>query len=258
MKITVLASGSKGNCICVEGGSGTILVDAGISNREIRRRMAEAGADAGDVEGLFLTHEHSDHIRGADVFCRGSGVPVYGTEGTLGGLGGTLKKPGALSMHAVLPGAEVACGDFFVTAFRTSHDAAEPSGFCIREGDVTVGVCTDTGMVTSGMLSYLKRCDAVILESNHCPLMLAEGRYPAFLKRRIADRERGHLSNPAAAAVLRELCDGLSHVVLAHLSEENNTPEKALATAHEGVGLYAGNLDVGVARQHTISDSFEV
>ena len=258
MKITVLASGSKGNCICVEGDAGTILVDAGISNREIRRRMTEAGADPGNVEGLFLTHEHSDHIRGVDVFCRGSGVPVYGTRGTLGGLRETLKKPGATSMHALVPGEEEACGDFLVTAFRTSHDAAEPSGFCIREGDVTIGVCTDTGMVTSGMLSFLRRCDAVVLESNHCPVMLAEGRYPAFLKRRIADKERGHLSNPAAAAVLRDLCDGLCHVELAHLSEENNTPEKALAAAHEGVGFYAGNLKVGVARQHTISDPFEV
>ena len=258
MKITVLASGSKGNCICVEGVSGTILVDAGISNREILRRMAEAGADAGHVEGLFLTHEHSDHIRGVDVFSRGSGVPVYGTEGTLGGLMPTLKKPGATGLHAMIPGEAVECGDFMVTTFHTSHDAAEPSGFCIREGDVTLGVCTDTGMVTSGMLAFLRRCDAVILESNHCPVMLAEGRYPAFLKRRIADKNRGHLSNPAAATVLRELCADLSHVVLAHLSEENNTPEKALATAHEGMGLFAGNLQVGVAHQHRISDPFEV
>ena len=102
MKITVLASGSKGNCICVEGGAGTILVDAGISNREIRRRMTEAGADPGNVEGLFLTHEHSDHIRGVDVFCRGSGVPVYGTGGTLGGLRETLKKRNAISMLILL------------------------------------------------------------------------------------------------------------------------------------------------------------
>ncbi|HDQ08483.1 MAG TPA: MBL fold metallo-hydrolase [Methanoculleus sp.] len=258
MKITVLASGSKGNCICVEGGSGTILIDAGISNRDIRRRMAEAGADAGDVEGLFLTHEHSDHIRGVDVFCRGSGVAVHGTKGTLSGLAPTLKKPGALKLHPMAHGEGVACGDFTVTTFHTSHDAAEPSGFCIREGDVTLGVCTDTGMVTPAMLAYLRRCDAVILESNHCPVMLVEGRYPAFLKRRIADTKRGHLSNPAAAAVLRHLCADLSHVVLAHLSEENNTPEKALATAHEGLGLYAGNQQVAVARQHTISDSFEV
>jgi len=258
MKITVLASGSKGNCICVEGDSGTILVDAGISNREIRRRMAEAGADAGDVEGLFLTHEHADHIRAVDVFCRGSGVPVYGTKGTLSGLMPTLKKPASTVLHAMIPGEEVACGNFTVTTFHTSHDAAEPSGFCIREGDVTLGVCTDTGMVTPAMLSFLSRCDALILESNHCPVMLAEGRYPAFLKRRIADTKRGHLSNPAAAAVLRDLCDSLSHVVLAHLSEENNTPEKALATAHEGMGLSAGDLQVGVAHQHLISDPFEV
>lgn len=258
MKVTVLASGSKGNCIYIEGNGGALLVDAGISNRRIQSSIAACGGDISRVEGLCITHEHSDHIRGVDVFSRQCQMPVFGTGGTLAGIKETLKCSGATNLHRVVPGETFNTGTFQVTPFSTCHDAADPTGFCISDGEVTVGVCTDTGMVTSTMMGFLARCDGLVLESNHCSLMLENGPYPPFLKRRIADKNRGHLSNRAASNVLSDLCSDLSVAVLAHLSEENNTPEKALATARETLGLFANDVELEVGLQHTLTRTIEV
>jgi len=258
MKVTVLASGSKGNCIYIEGNEGALLVDAGISSRRIRSSVAASGGDMARVEGLCITHEHSDHIRGIDVFTRQCPMTVFGTGGTLAGVKGTLKSPGTSALHRVIPGEAFDTGTFSVTPFSTSHDAADPTGFCISDGEVTIGVCTDTGMVTPAMMGFLSHCDALVLESNHCPVMLENGPYPVFLKRRIADRNRGHLSNRAASNVLSELCPNLSAAVLAHLSEENNTPAKALATARETLSLFEHDVELEIGLQHAVTRTIEV
>lgn len=258
MKVTVLASGSKGNSIYIEGDGGALLVDAGISSRRIRSSVAECGGDISRVEGLCITHEHSDHIKGVDVFTRQCPMTVFGTGGTLAGVKETLKSPETADLHRILPGDTFETETFSVTPFSTSHDAADPTGFCISDGEVTVGVCTDTGMVTPAMMTYLSRCDALVLESNHCPVMLENGPYPVFLKRRIADKNRGHLSNRAAANVLCELCSDLSSVVLAHLSEENNTPEKALGTARETLALFSHDVELEIGLQHAVTRTIEV
>jgi len=258
MKVTVLASGSKGNSIYIEGNDGALLVDAGISSRRIRSSVAECGGDIARVEGLCITHEHSDHIKGVDVFTRQCPMTVFGTGGTLAGVRETLKTPDAASLSRVMPGEVFQTDTFSVTPFSTSHDAADPTGFCISDGEVTVGICTDTGMVTPAMMTHLARCDALVLESNHCPVMLENGPYPVFLKRRIADKNRGHLSNRAASNVLCELSSDLSAAVLAHLSEENNSPEKAMGTARETLALFSHDIDLEVGLQHAVTRTIEV
>jgi phosphoribosyl 1,2-cyclic phosphodiesterase len=245
----MLASGSKGNCVVIEGRSGSLLVDAGLSAKECLLRMERAGIDAGNIEALLVTHEHTDHIRGVDVLARKLDIPVYGTEGTLAdflGFRRTSAKP--LVHHTCRDHEQFVVGDFMVEPFSTSHDAKEPCGFIISEGDIRMGYCTDTGIVTPHMHDLLRHCDGIVLESNHCPDMLQNGPYPESLKRRIRSK-RGHLSNPAAAACLRDFGRDVPPVILAHLSETNNTPEKAMGTAREGLGLFYEMERVTVATQ---------
>jgi phosphoribosyl 1,2-cyclic phosphodiesterase len=259
MKVSVLASGSKGNCTYLEGESGALLIDAGLSAREIRKRLEAAGGKEDLVEAVLVTHEHGDHIRGVDVLARRLDIPVVATRGTLHEfLTSSRSSSKTVRTRTCRPGETLEIGEFRIEAFQTSHDAVDPCGFLVQENGATFGICTDTGEVTGSMTGMLGRCDALVLESNHCPEMLKNGPYPAFLKRRISDRKRGHLSNTASAACLGLLADRLAAVMLAHLSEENNTPEKAYASAKEGLGLYSDDIRVHIARQHAISDPLEI
>ncbi|WP_321506247.1 MBL fold metallo-hydrolase [uncultured Methanoregula sp.] len=255
MRCTVLASGSKGNSVVLEGCGGSILVDAGLSARETLLRMGRAGLDPEQIQAIIVTHEHGDHVRGLDVLCRKLELPVYATEGTLADFLNhrrTSSKP--LESRVCRYHEPFRIGDFLIEPFATSHDAAEPCGFIITEGDCRIGYCTDTGILTPRMLDLLRVCDGIVLESNHCPDMLENGPYPESLKRRIRSK-RGHLSNPAAAACLQGFGKDVPHVILAHLSEMNNTPEKAMGSAREGLGLFYEENRVIVATQEgTTSD----
>jgi len=249
MRCTTLASGSKGNCFFIEGESGALLIDAGLSAKEILVRISAAGLDAGRINAVLVTHEHGDHIRGVDVLIRKLDIPVYATEGTLHDFlhnRRTSDKP--VDCRVCRYDDEFAIGDFSVEPFATSHDAAEPCGFVIRENGLRIGYCTDTGILSPPMLERLRSCDGIVLESNHCPDMLANGPYPESLKRRIRSK-RGHLSNPSAAAGMRALGKDLPQVILAHLSETNNTPERVSASAREGLGLFYDEINVIVASQ---------
>jgi phosphoribosyl 1,2-cyclic phosphodiesterase len=249
MRCIVLASGSKGNCVYIEGSGDALLIDAGLSRREILSRLGAAGGNPDLISGILVTHEHVDHIRGADTLARHLGVPVYGTGGTLLEFhkkGRTAKGPVrtcSCEYHE-----KYSVGNFIVEPFETSHDAREPCGFTIREHDLEIACCTDTGVITAPMMDMMNRCDAVILESNHCPDMLRDGPYPEMLKRRIRSK-KGHLSNNAAADCLRVLSPHVHEVVLAHLSEVNNTPDRALKTAKGGTGLYVADVRISVATQ---------
>jgi len=245
----MLASGSKGNCVVIEGRAGSLLIDAGLSAKECLLRMEQNGIDADTIEALLVTHEHTDHIRGVDVLARKLGIPVYGTEGTLADFlhfRRTSAKP--LAHHTCRDHEVFVIGDFTIEPFSTSHDAMEPCGFIITEGDIRMGYCTDTGIVTPHMHELLRHCDGIVLESNHCPVMLQNGPYPESLKRRIRSK-RGHLSNPATAACLQDFGKDVPHVILAHLSETNNTPEKAMGSAREGLGLFYEMERVVIATQ---------
>jgi len=257
MKVTVLASGSKGNCCYVEGESGAILIDVGLSARETVRRIEAAGGKKDAVEAILVTHEHGDHVKGIDVLTRNHiEVPVISTQGTLWQLEGQVRATGLF--RPAKTRTPVTVGDFSVELFDTYHDACEPCGFVIRENGSSFGYCTDTGMLSADITRRLRACDGIVLESNHCPHMLKNGKYPEFLKARISDPKRGHLSNTAAAAFLKECAGEVGTIILAHLSEENNTPEKARELACESLGMYVHETTLHVACQHTISETFEV
>lgn len=249
MRCIMLASGSKGNCCVIEGRTSTVLIDAGLSARECLLRIEQCGIAAGRIDALLVTHEHTDHIRGVDVLARKLEIPVYATEGTLADFlqfRRTSEKP--LNHHTCRYHQRFCIGDLIIEPFGTSHDAREPCGFVVREEDLRLGYCTDTGVVSPSMHDLLRRCDGIVLESNHCPDMLANGPYPESLKRRIRSK-RGHLSNPDAAACLRDFGKEVPNVMLAHLSEINNTPEKAIRSAREGLGLFFESGRVIVATQ---------
>lgn len=261
MKVTALGSGSKGNCILVEGGSGSLLVDAGLAAREIQARLDLAGADPGSIEAILVTHEHTDHIRGLDVMARRFDIPVIATRGTLAEffLHRKVSKKTVTTVTRITchPGTMLEIGDFKIEPFAISHDAQDPCGYCIEEQGLRLGYCTDTGVLSGEAIELFRRCDGLVLESNHCPRMLEDGPYPAMLKRRIRSR-RGHLSNEQASACLQLLGHDLGAVMLAHLSETNNTPAVAEVCARGALGLFADDVGLQVALQETISAPMEI
>ncbi|MHC1626870.1 MAG: MBL fold metallo-hydrolase [Methanoculleaceae archaeon] len=248
MEITALASGSRGNAYFLAGESGALLIDAGLSARSLRAKMAAYNLDETLLNAILITHEHTDHIRGANALGRRLGIPVVGTAGTLAALNRMCTRTRTAELRRCIIGENLPVGEFDVEPFSTSHDAAEPCGFLIRAGDSRCTFCTDTGVVTAPAMTALRRADMAVLESNHCPEMLRYGPYPEFLKRRIRS-EKGHLSNDHAATCIRDLADSLHSVMLAHLSEENNTPERALCTVRDALGLFPDAVDLMIAVQ---------
>lgn len=234
----MLASGSDGNCMLVEHDGYSILLDAGLSCREIRRRMDVAGAGAMQPGALFLTHEHSDHVRGARVTARRLGIPVVCTPGTARRTPGLSDVPTVSLMPS---GGSMRTGPFEVTSFLLPHDAEEPSGYVIEWDGGRLGVATDLGCWSHLVASNLSGCTGLVLEFNHDEDMLWSGSYPWPLKQRIAS-SRGHLSNASASDLLTRVSHGgLGLVILAHLSRENNKPPIALEAA-KAVPGFAGEL----------------
>ncbi|MEA3467031.1 MAG: MBL fold metallo-hydrolase [Thermodesulfobacteriota bacterium] len=229
MYFSVLGSGSRGNSLYIESGQTSILIDAGFSGKELARRLAVHGREMDELDGLFLTHEHNDHIQGAGVISRRCRLPVYANEGTFQG---SDKKLGKLHKRVEFEtGKGVALKDLEVRSFAISHDTRDPVGYLISDGRVSVACCTDTGKVSHLIARRLSSCDAVVLEFNHDPMMLKNGPYPLFLQQRVRSSQ-GHLANEDAASFLQDLLhEKLRYVILAHLSEKNNRPELALKSA---------------------------
>ncbi len=248
LRFSMLASGSSGNACYVEAADVRILIDAGLSGREIARRLSLIGIEVERLDAIFLTHEHGDHIRGAGPVSRRLGIPVYLTEGTLRkGERALGKLPDAKIINA---GEAVAIGKMVVETFTKSHDASDPLGLVCCSNGKRFGMATDLGRSTRVVEEHLKGCQALALEFNHDPVMLKEGPYSLDLKRRIRGPE-GHLSNEQAALVLRTIGHGgLRNLVLAHLSEINNHPEiasRAASSALKDLGLEG--VTISVARQ---------
>ncbi len=229
MRFALLGSGSKGNALYIEAGKTSILIDAGFSGKEIARRLSLLGRDLDSVDGLFLTHEHGDHIQGAGVISRRCRLPVHANEGTLRG---GEKKMGKLYKRVEFEtGTVVAMQDLEVRSFAISHDTLDPVGYLVSDGRVSLACCTDTGKVSHLIARRLSGCNALVLEFNHDPLLLKNGPYPLSLQQRVRSNQ-GHLANEDAASFLQTLVhDKLQHIILAHLSETNNTPDLALQSA---------------------------
>ncbi len=341
VRMTVLASGSRGNCTVVSGGRTTVLVDAGVSCREILKRMQQAGEDPAQLDAILITHEHQDHVQGLSVLARRLGIPVYFTQATHrawmrwmvpqrrmtyadwlaarkaeaaekaaqaatdtsppaaeaanpfyreAGLAECAAEQEELARQqsteaadiaadapplaatpaadpCALPGVEYfeagkafSIGDLKVTAFTIPHDAADPVGFVVESEGIRIGLATDLGYMPANVSQQLRRCDVVMLESNHDLDMLRDGPYPWSVKQRVLSRV-GHLSNAAAAEFLEKGYDGqAAYVVLAHLSESNNLPELARVAAEwalrDRMNLLANKLLI--ARQHEPTGSIQL
>lgn len=220
MRVLVLASGSGGNAVVVEANGARVLVDCGISYRQLRARLAPFALDPGDLQAVLLTHEHIDHVRGLEVFCKKHRVPVLGSEGTCRALSGRVRVEPLLCS-----GRGLVHDGMEVQPVATSHDAREPVGFVFSHAGTRLGLVTDTGVMTSLLVERLAGCALLLLEANHDLDMLRLGPYPWPLKQRIRSRT-GHLSNCQTREVLGQLAGpALEWVVAMHLSRENNTPE---------------------------------
>ncbi len=248
--IAFLASGSHGNAALVHDGECGILVDCGLSARETRRRIDAAGLADVRIDGLLVTHEHSDHIAGVRVLSRSLGIPVYATPATAARLDAQLAD--VPDVCTVRPGETFTLATFSVMAFRTSHDAADPVGYVFRDGTGRrIGIMTDTGVLTEEIVEAIAGCDVLGIEANHDHGMLENGPYPSFLKRRILS-DRGHLSNRSAGLALERLASDRLHTIIGlHLSEQNNLPRLARASLGAATRSLGLTCDVHVASQGT-------
>jgi phosphoribosyl 1,2-cyclic phosphodiesterase len=219
---TSLNSGSNGNCYYVGSSSEAVLVDAGISCRETEKRMQALGLDMRSVKAIFISHEHSDHITGLGILSKKYQLPVYITHHTLRESHVHIESHLVRSFSADAP---LTVGELSVTPFKKSHDACDPHSFVISDGTINIGVFTDIGIACQQVIRYFRKCHAVFLEANYCPDMLRTGSYPIYLKRRISS-DTGHLSNTQALDLfLKFKTRRLTHLVLSHLSENNNNPQ---------------------------------
>lgn len=233
MQICMLASGSRGNSIYISGGGTSVLIDAGLSGVEIERRMKSRGLSMNGIDAIIVSHEHSDHIHGVGVLARRYDLPVYLTPKTLENGADQLGR--LHRVHHFSCGMEFCVNSLTIRPFSISHDAGDPAGFTIGENGRKIGIATDLGIATAMVREHLKSCDCLVLEANHDPLMLEHGPYPWPVKQRVKGRT-GHLSNESSRDLLMDvLHDRMSHVILAHLSQTNNTPEKALGVVTESL-----------------------
>jgi phosphoribosyl 1,2-cyclic phosphodiesterase len=230
MKICLLASGSKGNSILVESGQTRLLIDAGLSARQLRNRLDSIGIEAESINALLITHEHGDHVRGLGPLVRQLGLPVY-LQTDLARKLQDVGKPECV--REFIDGEEFTINDLTIRPFSITHDCLAPVGFTLAGEQGKVGVATDLGVVTRLVTECLQGCRALVLETNHDEELLRDGPYPWKLKQRVRSNH-GHLSNKAGGSLLKDiLWDGLETVFLSHLSETNNRPELAVeAVAH--------------------------
>ena len=255
MYVISLQSGSNGNCIYVESGQVRLLVDAGISGKQAELRMAHHRREIRDVDAVLISHDHSDHSKSLGIFQRKFGLPVYVTPRTLlqAGTRGSLGKLDRIEHFAA--GNSMRFGHVTVETIPTPHDGVEGVAFVVDDGERRLGILTDLGHIFRGLPEVLGSLDAVLLESNYDLQMLASGWYPPHLKRRIRG-PGGHLSNEEAARLIATSTNGrLQWLCLGHLSEENNTPRRALAAHREVLGE---ELPIHVADRYGASDVFEL
>ena len=249
--ISSINSGSNGNCYYVGNEQEAVLIDAGISCREIKKRMNRLGLQMEKVKGVFVSHEHSDHIRGIETLSRKYGIPVYISPGTLKSSGLFLSKESVYSFKA---NDAIKIGGLAICPFPKNHDASDPLSFIISCNHVQVGVFTDIGMPCENVIHHFQHCHAAFLEANYDEKMLEEGGYPYYLKPRIRG-DKGHLSNTQALELfLKYRPKYMSHLLLSHLSQNNNCP----GLVAELFNPHAGNTKIIVASRYEESVVYHV
>lgn len=261
MRFCSIASGSSGNCTYVGTEETHMLVDAGISGKRIEAGLNSLDLTARDLDGILITHEHSDHISGLGVMARKYEIPVYATKGTIEAMisSGKIGKVPEGIFREIKEDAPFLIKDLRINAFSIPHDAAQPVGYRLENGEKSVGIATDLGKYTEYIIEHLKNLDALLLEANHDIRMLEVGRYPYYLKQRILG-DRGHLSNENAGRLLCELLhDNLKAVFLGHLSKENNYEELAYETVCSEVTMgdnpyQSRDFKIQVAKRDTVSE----
>lgn len=261
MRLCSIASGSSGNCVYIGSERTHLLVDAGISGKRIVSGLNELGMRPEEVDGILITHEHNDHIKGLGVLSRKYAIPIYATQGTMEGIleySGLGEFDRSL-LHSVSCDEDFLIGDMKIHPFRISHDAKEPCAYVAGQGEKKVAVATDMGMYDDYTVSNLRGLDALLLEANHDVKMLQVGTYPYYLKQRILG-DRGHLSNENSGRLLCDILhDGFKGVLLGHLSKENNYERLAYETVKMEVTMgacpYSGeDFPISVAGRDRISE----
>lgn len=249
--IASINSGSNGNCYYVGNDSEAVLIDAGISCRETERRMARLGLSMDKVKAIFVSHEHTDHITGIPVLSRKYALPVYITHSTLQA---SRISVAPQLVHSFDAGQAITIGNLQVYAFRKSHDACDPHSFMVSHQHTNIGIFTDIGVACDEVTNYFSQCHAAFLEANYCEDMLLNGDYPWHLKKRIHG-DTGHLSNTQALQLfISHRGKQLSHLILSHLSKNNNRPELVDQLFRE----VAGSATVMVASRYEESPVFRI
>lgn len=249
--ICAIASGSNGNCYYVGNSEDAVLVDVGISRKQVLLRMVNRGLDPAKIRGIFISHEHADHMRGVKVLAKVLQVPVYMTRQTFENTWNP-NRPGMYALFA--PGEAVELNSLIIHPFLKNHDAAEPCSFRVETNERSVGVFTDIGTPCDNLVDHFKQCDAMFLESNYDEEMLQTGPYPWHLKKRVAS-DVGHLSNVQAVNLTKEhASEKLQTIFLSHLSGENNTP----AIAEEAFASLKVKHKVVLTSRHDASEVLKV
>lgn len=265
LELCAIASGSSGNCVCVGSDNTHLLIDAGVSGKRIENGLNEIELKASEMQGILVTHEHTDHIAGLGVLARRYGIPIFATEKTIDAIVNT-KSVGKIDdglFQAITPGRRFSIGELTINPISISHDAADPVAYKVINGDKKVAVVTDLGNYNQAIVDELQGLDALLLEANHDIKMLQMGAYPYPLKRRILG-DRGHLSNERSGQLLSELLhDDFGTVVLGHLSKENNYEELAYEAVRLEVTMgdtpyKAEDFPMYVAKRDTVSPRIRV
>lgn len=257
LQVCVLASGSSGNAIYLASSTTRILIDAGLSAKQVALRLEQIGVDPESINGIWVSHEHTDHIAGIRILQQRHGIPVFANYGTARAIQTSIdtahrktnskRPPHVLQCSHFTTGTSIIFGDMTIHPFEIPHDAVDPVGFRVETDECAVGVVTDIGKATSLVRHRLRGCHALVVEANHDADLLFEAPRPAFLKQRVRS-STGHLSNIDAAQLITEIAgDDLEHVFLAHLSSDCNTPDIAVGTIASQLrleGLHHINLEM--------------
>ena len=256
MHVTILGSGSAGNCSLVETERTRLLIDGGLSARQMVARLAQCGVNPIEIDGILLTHEHGDHAGGLNVWCKQFDTPIYANSQTA-----EVLRRDSPALHKdwriFATGGEFEIKDIAIQTFTVPHDAVDPVGFVLHHGRHALGFLTDLGFATKLVYERVRAVQTLVIETNHCEKLLQnDTKRPWSVKQRIMSRH-GHLSNAAAAGVIAELLDAnLRRAVLGHLSRDCNSPELAVGAVRERAGTVS--LDVFCAMQREVSPRFEV